>query len=371
MDAKPVIGLMISQRDSHSRAMIAGVLAYLRENNMPWRAHIPGREPDEPMEHLDAWTGAGVIAQVTSMDRAEKLAAWGRLVVNVSGVSGRLPFAQVISDNRAVGKAAAEHLMDRGFRHFACVAMNRQLFSRERTAGFLRTLRDAGFRARTIHGNSALKDFLQAAPKPLGVFAINDTRGRHVLDACLEAGIPVPEAVAVVGVDNDEFQCELSGIPLSSVATGSVRIGHVAAAAMTDLLAGRHVGRRLVAPMGIIRRKSSDILCISEPDVATSLRFIEEHVHEPITVESLLRHVATSRRRLERLFRQHLGRTPHDEIRRVRLDRAKSLLAETDLSMASIAERCGFANQKMLASVFRQIVGETPTAYRRRFRLDS
>src|SRR5690606_24096234 len=62
-----------------------------------------------------------------------------------------------------------------------------------------------------------LKSWLKGLPKPVGIVACNDTRGRQILEACFDCGIHVPSMVAVVGVDNDRAICELSSPTLSSV----------------------------------------------------------------------------------------------------------------------------------------------------------
>jgi LacI family transcriptional regulator len=68
---------------------------------------------------------------------------------------------------------------------------------------------------------------------------------------------------------------------------------------------------------------------------------------------------------LQRRFKQAVGRTLHEEILRVRLARARDLLAETDLPIAVVAERAGFHHQEYLGVVFRQRLATTPARFRR------
>jgi len=126
----------------------------------------------------------------------------------------------------------------------------------------------------------------------------------------------------------------------------------------------------LVPPLRVVTRQSTDTLAIQDSDVAAALAFIRNFAHEEINVDSILREVPLSRRALERKFRDQLGRTVLEEIRRARLDLAKSLLSETNLPMPSIAARCGFSGARRLAVVFRQIVGATPTEYRAQTRAE-
>ena len=78
--------------------------------------------------------------------------------------------------------------------------------------------------------------WLRGLPKPAGVLACNDFRAVQLLDACLRAGVAVPEQVAVLGVDNEEFACEMTNPPLSSVATNPLHIGYEAASHLDRLM---------------------------------------------------------------------------------------------------------------------------------------
>jgi LacI family transcriptional regulator len=124
----------------------------------------------------------------------------------------------------------------------------------------------------------------------------------------------------------------------------------------------------LVPPQGVVARQSSDVLAIDDDDVATALRWIRGASHRPIRVGDLLREVRICRRLLERKFRKVLGRSISEEIRRVHLERARSLLTDTDLAMSTLAVSAGFSNASHLSVVFRQETGMTPTAYRGQFR---
>ena len=73
-----------------------------------------------------------------------------------------------------------------------------------------------------------------------------------------------------------------------------------------------------------------------------------------------------SRRALERGFKRNIGRTVHQEILRLRLERAKELLDRTEMQLPEIAARCGFSYPSKLSAVFKRETGMTPTDYRRR-----
>jgi len=88
-----------------------------------------------------------------------------------------------------------------------------------------------------------------------------------------------------------------------------------------------------------------------------------------IGVDDVLATVHQSRRAFERCFAKLVGRTPHEEILRVRMNRVRELLAGTDLSLEAIAERTGFDHPEYLSVVFKRETGVMPSRYRRENRL--
>jgi LacI family transcriptional regulator len=203
----------------------------------------------------------------------------------------------------------------------------------------------------------------------LGVLAGNDPRGIQLLDACRRAGVAVPEEVAVVGVDNDELVCELAYPPLSSVIPDATRIGYEGAALLDRLMRGETAAAAMqtIPPQGLAIRQSSDVTAIADPRLADAMRFIREHACDGIGVDDVLDHLAVSRSVLQRLFRKQFDRSILDTITGVRIARVKQLLVETDLPLAVIARRAGFAYMEYLSSTFRRQTGWTPSTFRRKF----
>ena len=207
-------------------------------------------------------------------------------------------------------------------------------------------------------------------PRQVGVATFYDFLGLQLSEACREAGLRVPEDVAIVGMGNDDLLCDFARPSLSSVAVATEQIGYQAAALLDRLMNGEPPPPHpiLVPPPGVVARQSSDVLAIDDDDVAAALRWIRDESHKTIRVGDLLREIPVSRRLLERKFRKVLDRGISEEIRRVHVERAKSLLAGTDLAMSALAASAGFSNASHLSIVFRQETGLTPTAYRRQFR---
>jgi len=302
----------------------------------------------------------------------------GLPVVDVS--AGRfvptLPWVE--TDDVAIARLAAVHLIERGFKHLAFCGDQRFAWSRQRGEAFTHFVAKSG---RSVHvapetekpgepskDAAVLLSWLRSLPQPVGIFACYDNRGLQVLDACRQLGLAVPEQVAVLGVDNDELLCELAYPPLSSVIPDARRAGYEAAAVLDGMMQGK-APRALeirIPPRGIHARQSTDVLAIEDPHVVQALRYIREHACDPIDVSDVVRIVPVSRRVLEKHFLRALNRTPHAEILATRLARVRQLLSDTDLSLEEIARRSGFDHPEYLSVVFKRELGLGPRDFRRR-----
>jgi LacI family transcriptional regulator len=383
------IGLVMSYGLDFYRDILRGIKAFA-ETRPHWVFTPIAPEPRavramRPLRHH------GMIAHIFNRELADALIEARMPVVNVSGVLPDLPVPRVGVDHFAVGRLAAEHLLDRGLRHFGFVGYLDHAFSVGREAGFRATLEATGCRVASYHEsdrakrdptglwewNDGLRRWLTGLPRPVGILASHDPQGVELSEVCRHSGLRVPEEVALVGVDNDDLLCELARPSLTSVALPAERIGFEAARLLDRLLTRPHPRPRpsgsvlLLPPQGVVTRVSSDVLAVDDAEVAAALRFIRQHAHESIQVKDVLDEVPVSRRTLERRVRAALGRGVWEEIRRAHLERGKSLLAETEMSMSEVARHAGFSDQRQLSVVFRQETGLTPTAYRRQYRARS
>jgi LacI family transcriptional regulator len=368
------VALVVGTEGEYSRRVLRGVAAHVREAELPWLfAMTSPRSPDLRM--LAEWRPAGVIALLTDRDLGRKLAAWGRPMVNV-GFREVTEAPTVGNDDEAIGRMAAEHCLDRHFRHFAYAGRPGLRFAELRGAGFAARLRAAGreclpgvigdaVQPGTRADRVRLRRWVAGLPAGTAVFACNDVRAWQVLQTCRELGRRVPDEIAVLGVDNDEAWCLLSDPPLSSVAVAAEQVGRRAADALAGLLAGRRVPRFTpVPPPAVVTRQSTDVLAVADPVVAAAVRFIRDNAGRPLSVPEVARESAVSRRVLERAFRAALGHSPGAEVRRHRVRIARDLLATTDLPMAEVARRSGFPDARRFSEAFRRDASVTPSAYR-------
>jgi LacI family transcriptional regulator len=225
----------------------------------------------------------------------------------------------------------------------------------------------AGHTAHAISHISELESLLKRIMLPAAIFAANDEYSTRVLAVSERLGLRVPEQIAIVGVDNDDLLVESGSVSLSSIELPTFKVGFEAAAMLHQILRGEALARTLIMlpPVGVVTRKSSDITAIADPDLTAALAFIRQHVAEPIGVPDVVAAVPLSRRVLERRFQKYLQRSALEEIQRVRLERARSLLIDTELSIEDVASASGFSGRSRFHATFANVTGHTPREFRR------
>lgn len=278
-------------------------------------------------------------------------------------------FAFVCWDSAAIASHAARALLLSGFGVFAYVSPAvDSAWSRERLDAFRRCIEVAGRRFRAFgppsgrdafHRAEALRRWLEALPKPCGVFTANDTVGEEVLSACASTGLRVPDDVAVVGEGDAAHVCEATVPTLSSVALDRRAEGRVAAELLDDWM--RHPGRRpparTIPVRGIVLRASSRFS--RDRRVSAALESIRLHACEAaFDPGAVARSMGVSRALADRLFRSAAGRTILGEIHAVRLSRAKERLRDGE-PPAVVAAECGYSSPDVFRHVFRDRVGTT------------
>jgi len=380
------VALLIESSRGYGCGLLVGIAKYIRDHE-PWivsrREH---KLEDEIPEWFKTWKGDGVITRLDNPKLPALLKRMGVPVVYLRTPWKNVEAPSVLLDDRVVVRMAFEHLRERGFRHFAFCGLNGADYSDVRRAEFVQLVNEAGFRCHVfkserrmdfntvvgyenfglLHEDEEVQRWLKNLPKPVGIMVCNDLRGEKVLMACRAAGIVVPDEVAVVGVDNDEVLCDFSQPPLSSVVPNTQRIGYEAAALLDRMMAGKPVPSETIyiEPTGVVMRRSTEVSAIDDHQIAVAARFIREHACEGVTVQEAAKAAGLSDRTMERRFVKVLGRSPKEEVLRVRLNRAKQLLAETDFSLAAIGEKIGLEHTEYLSRIFKKKIGVTPGQFR-------
>lgn len=373
----PRVAVFVETSTGYGRRIFRGIADYLRVHE-PWT--LRHAEPSPTAVSKDELrTCDGVIAMANTGKVAETLGECAIPIVNVSGRQGGLAFPSVLPDDDAVGVMAARHLLDLGFERFGFYGMADHHASNRRRTGFIRTIEQAGYQCHRREPPSSASweelheggmAWLNTFDWPCGVMSFADRWASELFAVAAEMELPIPEKLAVVGVDDDELLCETMMPALSSVDSNATQIGFLAAQMLDRLMRREAVADQhlTVEPRQVVGRASTDVVAIHDDAVARAVRFMHANAAEPINVEDVVPISGVSRRSLERRFRMALGRTPRQHLQVVKVDRAKKLLAETDWSMARVASSCGIEHAEHLSRFFRRETGQSPSEYRRRFR---
>lgn len=374
--------LLIDPSRAYTRGLLNGIAQYARLHG-PWAFY-------RPLEYREPKFRRGLLSVLKSLrpdgifmrepPQVDEIVKLCVPTVSFPYAREMVPgVANVVTDHRAVGVIAAEHLLDRGLQRFAYCGFDDWWWSCRRKEGFIETIERAGFH---VHGYQLprakskrtwskelplIGEWLRSLPKPLGLMASNDDRAELVTEACKAADLNVPDDVAVVGVDNDQTICDLCTPPLSSVALNIRKAGYDAAALLDRMIAGEaNVSRTIhIGPTHVVTRQSTDILAVDDPDVAAAMRYIRRFARRNLGVDSVVAHTNVSRRILEKRFRQTLGCSIHDKIRQVRVALATAMLTETQMPVAQVAHELNFPDVAHLSRYFRKARGLSPSQYRK------
>jgi LacI family transcriptional regulator len=376
----PKIALLIETSREFGRSFLYGVARYSRTHG-PWIFYKETGGLERSIPKIKDW-GADAVMTRTIKDVEQLHSLNIPIIYVIHHERSDSPYPSVITDSENIGRMAAEHFLDRGFRNFAFCGFDEMSWSVQRGEFFEKYLKKAGFSVnvytqppskvlqRWENEQRLLAEWIKGLPKPIAIMACNDDRGQHVIEACKAAGIKIPEEVAVLGADNDILVCDLCEPPLSSVALNTEKAGYDAAELLDKLMHGEKMtGQKiLVEPTHIATRRSTDILSIQDPDVAEALRFIRNNCRAQITVDDVVESLPVSRRVLEKRFRKLLNRSVLEEIRKARTDAAARMLVETEMPIAQIAEKLGYTETAHLSRYFHKEKGVSPIAFRKRIR---
>ncbi len=379
--------LLTEGTSSYARGLLHGVSEYSRHYG-PWTFFRESITPfyrqsnqTKALSRIKNWGGEGVIARVSEPNILQKIVDLGLPLITTDDNIEFPGIPRIVSDYEETGKLAAQHLLNRGFSQFAFCGFDNLLWSRLRYKSFRNEIKKDGYDSfifvspRATKGHIWEKEqpkiikWLKSLPKPIGVMASNDDRGQQIIECCRIAGIYVPEQVAVIGVDNDVLLCDLSNPRLSSVAIDTRRAGYLAAERLDKLMAKKKVksGKIIARATHIETRQSTDTYAIDSPEVVEALHYITQNAKNPIQVDDVAKEVSLSRRILFDKFHKYLGRSVHQEIKRVRIEHIARMLIETDLTIYQIALAFHFTSIEHIARYFRQEKGMAPKEYRKRY----
>src|SRR5438128_1036541 len=144
MARKPHVALIVETSSIYGRQILRGVTRYLRAHE-GWSIFLEQRALTSKLPAwLKNWRGNGMISRATTRQMVEAFAKSRVRLVDLTDRYGDLNVPHIWSDNRAIGRLAAEHLLERGFRKFAFCGFAQEYWSKQRCDGFIETARQSG-----------------------------------------------------------------------------------------------------------------------------------------------------------------------------------------------------------------------------------
>jgi LacI family transcriptional regulator len=379
------LGLIYDGRRAFDRKVMTGVAAWLREHQ-GFCLHVD-ENPLTP--GFGPWDLDGIIANVDDQIVAKAVTA-SRLPAVGFGTGFRFykpepPTPYLFPSGAGIANLAADHFVACGLRHFGYSGYTHTSlggWSKAREDAFAVRLAEQGFKCSvwlepmdearpSMSPRGGLTAWLRSLPKRTGIMAADDVLARRILEACRDSGIDVPGEIAVIGVDNDELLCGLGVIALTSIEPDALRIGYEAAELLDNIMRGKKPGQLNVEiePAGIVGRQSTESAIVRDRVVAKAMAIIQEGISGRIRVSEVARALAISRPSLEGRFKTEFGETVHGMMRKIQLERAKRLVADSDLPLKQVAVSTGFRSVQYMTTLFRREFGHPPAIYRHRARL--
>lgn len=330
------------------------------------------------LRRIVSWEPEGIIAR--EMEGLEKLQALAIPFIVSPHTKLYEGCCNLWADNESIGQLAAQYFLDKGYKNFGFIGFKNFQWSAERQQAFENRIRQEGLVTESFlfdYNNMQWEDlplelvqWLNKLQKPCAVFSATDELNIHLLEAAKEINYKVPDELAVLGVDNDELLCEMTQPTLSSIDQNAFGAGYEIAERMLQWLERNEgpTGNFVIKPKTVIERHSTSLLAIEDEQVRSALNYI--HTHAPfadIDVMDVVGATTHSRRILEKKFNQLLHSSILDEIKKVRIERIKNFLTESDLTVQQIAYEMDFNNPDNITRYFKQSTGFKPLEYRKKY----
>lgn len=376
------VGVVADRNRSYGRALCEGVAAYALERG-DWTLGLLDSDRPVGLKGYDAF-----VARIVSPEMLARLRRTNRPIVDVYCAMPHGSVAGVDSDHEAVGRMAAEYFIDHRFSSFAYCGYDGVPFSDARCRAFAARLASDGYECLRYESPKAAVDFFNGRllrredlsdtpdmrslrtfaaklPKSTAVFCSHDLRAYHFAAAAAAAGRAVPDDIAILGCDNDTLVCAFSPVPLSSIDPDAFEVGRRAAARLDDILSGgASVRFEKVAPLRVVERKSTEVYPLDPPWLSDALVYIHRHYSDNLAAGDVYAHLGLSHTPVDRAFKKALGTSVHQEILRVKLEKAARILKDdAAVSVGEVAKRCGFARQEHFWHAFKGRFGVSPSLY--------
>ena len=384
------IAFVHAEHGHNDKGISSGITEYVR-SKPDWQLIA---WPDPSLESLSFLKQQGCRGAIVNIQLAAKAKQFMQVGIPLIAYStlqdmGNLPY--ISTDSNQVAQMAFSYFSSKQFRNFAFFGLTQARWTGERLDCFSEIISKTGyklhvFKSKPSHITNNVTSFIQLwidsamsqsrqeliewlkqLPKPIAILASCDILGCHLSIFVKEAGLSIPDDVAILGIDNNESICNVCSVPLSSISLNLNKAGYDAAHLLDDIISGREklAGQQIkIEPIHVIERASTDIFAIQDEVVIMALQHIQSHCDEPLQVGEIADRVCISKRLLQWKFKHFLKRSVHEVVVQAHFQKARSLLLETDLSIEKIAIDSGFGTSAKMRKAFLDTTGQLPNKYR-------
>ena len=287
-------------------------------------------------------------------------------------------FPMLTGHYKEFGAYAANFFINQDFSNYAFIGMKDILWSISRYDGFneqisaVKKTEAARYDVENFQNEiEDIGEWLTLLPKPVAMLACNDFMARQVTEICQLHGIRIPEDISLLGVDNDEFMCNISSPTLSSIKLNFEKHGYDIAQTLFKMIQekGTWPARIPVEAIGVVERMSTNRKIISDPYILEIVDFINRNYTQEIDIKKLTSFIPLSRRAIELKFKKEMY--PHtitSYIMKLRLDHFSRLLENSDLPISNAADKAGFIDSSNFSTLFKKYKGMTPSEYRKKYK---
>lgn len=377
-----IISIEVAPEHAYGREFLRGIAAFAAQRGNTQLQSVSQTTPTETIVR----SSDGVIMRLLGDRIGRAVLRHAIPTVDIYGEKPRPGIAEVHGDYTAIGNLAANFFLRRRYENFAWCGISGAVFSNRIRDAFVSRLRDAGksvfendapqkpqliinsFAPDQIPDAKQLIRWLKMLPRPIALFCCNDHRAYQVMHVATAAKIKIPSEMAILGVDNDPMICAFAHTPISSIDPDAYRIGHTAARVLDAMLKApprvKTHNSVLIPPKRIIERESTQHIPFDPPWLAKALLAVETRIAEGINAADVCAVTGKSVPTVERAFRTKLHTSIIGYINTKRLEKAQSLLRESDLQTKEIAAACGFSSAQYFCRLFSARYGKSPQEMR-------
>lgn len=394
MKQKAKVAFAHNNISHNTQGIMAGITEYIRDKG-DWQLIIWADVSLESLEFLKERGCQGAFANIQTSTKAQQLLDLKMPLIAFNTLQNMLTLPYISADSDQVAKVAFDYFMSKKFQHFGFFGLTEARWSIERMEHFTRYVEKAGGKLHLYEGGQLpiknesmplakvwidmilhkgqqeLVSWLRNLPKPIAILVSNDILACHLSNVAGEAGLSIPDEIAILGINDDQALCNLCDPPLSSIAFNLKKAGYDAARLLDEIISGKETMRGQwirIQTASVKERGSTEIYAIEDDDIIKALKFIRQNCNKPLQVEDIADHICISKRTLQMKFQKALGASIHEEIIKAHVEVAKTLLIETNLSIENIAARSGFHYSSNMRRAFLDTTGMLPHKYRQTHR---